>query len=302
MNSIAELVKQVQELTDLTQAQVRTIEEKDDEIAAERHAFKNFHRMLCERFGYTHDEVDWKRDQVSLLEFIAQAQAPVAASADPIVEMNVAMLRERSAVGVKKYGVTMADSGLTHRQWLQHALEEGLDQVNYLQAAIQTLGAEPAAPQQHAQAAQQFDFATLLMYPEEWDVAAYPTIESAMWEMISCAKIASAVAHERNAAKQVPAPAQPIAGELPMLPEPASVEENDEAFFDADQMRTYGHQCRAAALLEAEVQQIKQAEVSYKQGRAAALEEAAKVCMEQTNYMTFEREAFAAAIRLLKDK
>jgi hypothetical protein len=33
--------------------------------------FKNFHRLLCERFGYPHDERDWKRDQVSLMEHIA---------------------------------------------------------------------------------------------------------------------------------------------------------------------------------------------------------------------------------------
>jgi len=33
--------------------------------------FKNFHRLLCERFGYVHDLVDWKRDQISLIEWIA---------------------------------------------------------------------------------------------------------------------------------------------------------------------------------------------------------------------------------------
>jgi hypothetical protein len=33
--------------------------------------FKNFHRVLCERFGYVHDEVDWRRDQISLIEHIA---------------------------------------------------------------------------------------------------------------------------------------------------------------------------------------------------------------------------------------
>ncbi|PNA03548.1 MULTISPECIES: hypothetical protein [unclassified Pseudomonas] len=33
--------------------------------------FKNFHRSLCERFGYYHDEIDWQRDQVSLEEHIA---------------------------------------------------------------------------------------------------------------------------------------------------------------------------------------------------------------------------------------
>ena len=35
------------------------------------HEFANFHRSLCERFGYMHDPVDWKRDQVSLIEHIA---------------------------------------------------------------------------------------------------------------------------------------------------------------------------------------------------------------------------------------
>jgi hypothetical protein len=35
-------------------------------------AFKNFHRQLCERFGYVHDEKDWRRDQVSLIECIAK--------------------------------------------------------------------------------------------------------------------------------------------------------------------------------------------------------------------------------------
>ena len=33
--------------------------------------FKNFHRLLCERFGYGHDEVNWQRDQLSLIEHIA---------------------------------------------------------------------------------------------------------------------------------------------------------------------------------------------------------------------------------------
>lgn len=37
-----------------------------------RQAFKNFHRLLCERFGYGHDEVDWERDQLSLIEWIAK--------------------------------------------------------------------------------------------------------------------------------------------------------------------------------------------------------------------------------------
>jgi len=34
-------------------------------------SFKNFHRCLCERFGYAHDEVYWWRDLMSLEEHIA---------------------------------------------------------------------------------------------------------------------------------------------------------------------------------------------------------------------------------------
>ena len=59
-------------------------------------------------------------------------------------------------------------------------------------------------------AQQEYDFAKLMMYPEEWDTAAYPTLESAMWEAISCAQIASAIDHDRDveaipAAKQAEA-------------------------------------------------------------------------------------------------
>ncbi len=40
-------------------------------VRDDTHAFKNFHRSLCARFGYTHDEIDWRRDLVSLEEHIA---------------------------------------------------------------------------------------------------------------------------------------------------------------------------------------------------------------------------------------
>jgi hypothetical protein len=47
------------------------------------HEFENFHRLLCERFGYTHDEVDWKRDQISLIEWIAKQVKPAAPVQEP---------------------------------------------------------------------------------------------------------------------------------------------------------------------------------------------------------------------------
>ena len=48
---------------------------------AQEHEFKNFHRLLCERFEYTHDERDWKRDQISLIEWIAKMVTPAPAQA-----------------------------------------------------------------------------------------------------------------------------------------------------------------------------------------------------------------------------
>jgi hypothetical protein len=48
------------------------------------HAFKNFHRMLCERFDYCHDEKDWWRDQVSLMEHIAKLTRQPASPAEPV--------------------------------------------------------------------------------------------------------------------------------------------------------------------------------------------------------------------------
>ncbi len=50
------------------------------------HEFKNFHRVLCERFGYTHDEVDWKRDQISLIEWIAKQVNPAAPVQEPVID------------------------------------------------------------------------------------------------------------------------------------------------------------------------------------------------------------------------
>lgn len=59
-------------------------------VAEDAHQFKNFHRLLCERFGYCHDEKDWRRDQVSLIEHIAALTAAV--SAKPVAYTSQAQL------------------------------------------------------------------------------------------------------------------------------------------------------------------------------------------------------------------
>lgn len=55
---------------------------------------------------------------------------------DPVVEANRKMLKDRSNVGVEKYGTTLYEAGYSERQIVVHALEEALDLANYLQAQL----------------------------------------------------------------------------------------------------------------------------------------------------------------------
>lgn len=74
------------------------------------------------------------------------ASQPAPAQLDPVVEANRAMLHHRSQLGINKYGVTLAQSGLSRRALLVHALEEALDLANYLQAELQRHDKEAAEP------------------------------------------------------------------------------------------------------------------------------------------------------------
>lgn len=48
-------------------------------------------------------------------------------------------IASRQALGVAKYGTTVADNPLSLEQWLQHAYEECLDQAVYMRRAIEEL-------------------------------------------------------------------------------------------------------------------------------------------------------------------
>lgn len=55
---------------------------------------------------------------------------------DPIVERVRELLLKRSEAGIAKDGATLDRDDLDLRAWLHHALEECLDQANYLMRAI----------------------------------------------------------------------------------------------------------------------------------------------------------------------
>lgn len=64
---------------------------------------------------------------------------------DQNVEDLRAMLKDRAAVGFKKYGVTTMRTDLTAADWCQHAIEESLDHAVYLRALKRELESSAAS-------------------------------------------------------------------------------------------------------------------------------------------------------------
>jgi hypothetical protein len=54
-----------------------------------------------------------------------------------IEDLVIDRIRERAALGSKKYGTTMERQDLSRRDWLRHAQEEALDLAIYLERLIQ---------------------------------------------------------------------------------------------------------------------------------------------------------------------
>ncbi|MGS0546054.1 hypothetical protein ACU8WE_26230 [Pseudomonas parakoreensis] len=95
------------------------IRRQEANIEQMKAGFKNFHRSLCERFGYFHDEADWQRDQLSLEEHIATQFSHVSAEnaalrgqvealqrgAGQLQEENEALRKERDKLAEDKQGL-----------------------------------------------------------------------------------------------------------------------------------------------------------------------------------------------------
>ena len=52
---------------------------------------------------------------------------------DNIVEKVIKKFSERSELGQKKYGVTLERTDLTKLEWINHAQEEAMDFILYLE-------------------------------------------------------------------------------------------------------------------------------------------------------------------------
>jgi len=58
---------------------------------------------------------------------------------DSIVDSIIDRFVERSQVGMKKYGTNLDRTDLNLEQWLEHSIEEQLDNILYMQRALKEL-------------------------------------------------------------------------------------------------------------------------------------------------------------------
>ena len=52
---------------------------------------------------------------------------------DSIVESVIEQFKQRSNVGINKYGTTLDRTDLTRLEWLNHAQQEAMDMILYLE-------------------------------------------------------------------------------------------------------------------------------------------------------------------------
>jgi len=52
---------------------------------------------------------------------------------DTIVENVIEQFKQRSKVGIDKYGITLDRTDLTRLEWINHAQQEAMDMILYLE-------------------------------------------------------------------------------------------------------------------------------------------------------------------------
>lgn len=58
---------------------------------------------------------------------------------DSIVDSIIDRFVERAQVGMRKYGTNLDRDDLSLEQWLEHSIEEQLDNILYMQRALKEL-------------------------------------------------------------------------------------------------------------------------------------------------------------------
>lgn len=67
---------------------------------------------------------------------------------DSVVSSVISAFQKRAEIGQVKYGKTLDRNDLTFLQWIQHAQEELMDGILYLEKIKQTIGYPEQRPDQ----------------------------------------------------------------------------------------------------------------------------------------------------------
>jgi hypothetical protein len=51
---------------------------------------------------------------------------------DKIVQQVISKFEQRSELGIKKYGTTLEENNLSIEEWINHSIEEQMDNILYL--------------------------------------------------------------------------------------------------------------------------------------------------------------------------
>ena len=92
---------------------------------AEKHGLKGLIKV----------KIDEDNSSIGWLAFKEEWVQPI----DTIVESVINQFRERSEVGIEKYGVTLDREDLSSLEWISHAQQEAMDFCLYLEKLKQTL-------------------------------------------------------------------------------------------------------------------------------------------------------------------
>jgi hypothetical protein len=81
------------------------------------------------------DAFAWRKTKEGFVYWndLDDQEAPKKKLKDTIVESVIKQFKQRSEVGINKYGVTLDREDLDRLQWLQHAQEEAMDLILYLE-------------------------------------------------------------------------------------------------------------------------------------------------------------------------
>jgi len=81
------------------------------------------------------DAFTWRRTEEGFRYWndLNDQEAPKKEIKDTIVESVIEQFKQRSEVGINKYNTTLDRTDLTRLQWLQHAQDEAMDMILYLE-------------------------------------------------------------------------------------------------------------------------------------------------------------------------